>query len=112
LTEIPEGLFDKCTEVTDFHGVFSGCLSLQTIPVGLFDYNTKVTTFETAFLKNSNLNCESPYTIINIDGVETKVHLYERANYPEYFTAPTKYSKCYNGCTKVTDYSSVPSGWK
>ena len=49
LTSIPEGLFDKCTEVTDFGGAFMWCNSLTTIPEGLFDHCTKVTNFYGTF---------------------------------------------------------------
>ena len=110
---IPEGLFDNCTEVTDFSYTFSGCTSLESIPEGLFDYNTKVKTFGSTFSMCGNLTGESPYTIININGVDTKVHLYERSNYPEYFNAtPTSYSSCFYNCSRLTDYSSIPTGWK
>ena len=142
ITKIPEGLFDKCTKVTNFQSAFSGCTSLQTIPEGLFDECTEVTSFQQTFLNceklqnipirlfdsctkvksfyraflcynnTSKVSGESPYTVININGVDTKVHLYERADYPEYFTAPTSYSGCFYKCTNLTDYSSIPSGWK
>ena len=138
LTSIPEGLFDKCTEVTTFEGTFTNCNSLQAIPEGLFDKNTKVTNFNSTFRSCSSLTSipsglfnnntkvaefgwlfdkctevisESPYTIINVNGQDVKVHLYERANYPEYFTVPTSYTDCFNYCTKLTDYSAIPSSW-
>ena len=113
ITSIPEGLFDKCINVVDFTDTFYGSTSLQSIPEGLFDNNTKVTSFYRTFEWCSNLTGESPYTVINVDGVNTKVHLYERANYPEYFDAiPTSYSGCFNYCTQLTDYNFIPSGWK
>ena len=138
LQTIPEGLFDKCTKVTNFSEVFDVCSKLQTIPVKLFNSNTKVTNFSNAFRKCTsliaipeglfdkctkvtsfsgafyectNITNESPYTIINVDGVDTKVHLYERNNYPEYFTAPTSYSSCFYNCIRLTDYSSIPTKW-
>ena len=112
LTSIPEGLFDSCTKVTSFYQTFHNCAKLQSIPEGLFDKNTKVTDFKYLFDWCDKLTGESPYTIINVDGVDTKVHLYERANYPEYFTTPTNYSRCYYMCTGLTDYSSIPTDWK
>ena len=139
LREIPEGLFDNCTEVTSFANVFKGCESLTEIPQGLFDNNTKVTNFDETFRGCSSLseipsglfdnnkkvtrfsrtfyNCnlwsgESPYALINVDGVETKVHLYERSNYPEYFTAPTSYNNCFYNCTGLNDYETIPTNWK
>ena len=49
ITTIPQGLFDYCTEVTDFKWTFQGCTGLITIPEGLFDHCTKVTTFGATF---------------------------------------------------------------
>ena len=120
ITSIPEGLFDNCTEVTSFSAAFYNCKSLQTIPVGLFDHCTKVTDFGGysssdyflgTFSRCSNITGESPYTVINVDGQDVKVHLYERVNYPDYFTAPTRIYNCYSNCSKLTDYSSIPTDW-
>ena len=113
LKDVPAGLFDKCTKATDFNEAFYGCSNLQEVPVGLFDKCTKVMNFQQTFMGCVNLTGESPYTTINIDGVDTKIHLYERANYPGYFTAtPTSFSRCFYNCTQLTDYSSIPSDWK
>ena len=140
LTSIPAGLFDSCTEVTTFYRTFWKCKNLQAIPEGLFKNNTKVTSFSHTFTECSNLKViptglfdkcmevtdfggifsfctkvtsESPYTVININEEDVKVHLYERNNYPEYFTVvPISYSSCYRNCTGLTDYSSIPIGWK
>ena len=112
LQVIPEGLFDKCTEVRYFGSIFYQCKGLTSIPQGLFDKCTEVTSFGSAFLECLNLTGESPYTVIQVDGVDTKIHLYERENYPEHFTAPTDYGMCFSYCTNLTDYGSIPSGWK
>ena len=119
LQTIPEGLFNSCTEVTDFDGTFAECVNIISVPINLFDNCKKVSRFDGYYeysrgcFENCNkLAGESPYTVINIDGVDTKVHLYERSNYPKYFTVPIYYSKCFKGCTGLTDYSSIPSNWK
>ncbi|MBO5740662.1 MAG: hypothetical protein J6R54_01590, partial [Bacteroidaceae bacterium] len=111
LTNIPEGLFKYNTEVTSFNSVFRDCKNIIEIPEGLFKYNTKVTNFGITFYLCSGLTGESPYTIIQVDGVDTKVHLYERSKYPEHFTAPTSYSDCFYNCKKLTDYNSLPYNW-
>ena len=111
ILNIPEGLFDKNTKVTSFGHAFYKNTKLQAIPSGLFDKCTEVTDFYAAFCECYNLKGESPYTVINVDGVDTKVHLYERENYPEYFTAPTSYGTCFKGDTYLTDYSSIPPKW-
>ena len=120
IISIPSNLFDKCTKVTTFNQTFRECSSLQTIPTGLFDNCTKVTDFGGysssdyfmgTFSRCSNITGESPYTVINVDGQDVKVHLYERVNYPDYFTAPTRIYNCYSNCSKLTDYSSIPTDW-
>ena len=108
LQSIPDELFDYNIKVTKFNSTFNSCSNLQTIPVGLFDKCTKVTNFDFTYDNCGALTGETPYTLN--DGV--KIHLYERANYPEYFTAPTSNSYCFRFCSKLTDYSTIPSGWK
>ena len=110
LKSIPENLFANNSAVTDFFRTFYGCLALKSIPSSLFDNNRKVTSFSftCTFHGCSALTGESPYTMI--DG--QKVHLYERADYPEHFTAPTGFQDCFYECTKLTDYAQIPSGWK
>ena len=108
LTTIPQGLFDKCTKVTIFYSTFSGCSSLTTIPTGLFDNCPNVTIFGYMFYECTALTGESPYTLIN----GQKVHLYERKDYPDHFTAPTSTSDCFQNCTGLTDYAQIPADWK
>ena len=112
ITSIPAGLFDNNPEVTNFGGTFWKCNSLTSIPTGLFDKCTKVTNFGGTFKYCSKLTGESPYTIINIDGEDKKVHLYERSLYPEHFTAPTSYGNCFSTCNKLTDFAEITAaGW-
>ena len=59
-------------------------------------------------LKCSALTGESPYTMI--DG--QKVHIYERADYPEHFTALSIFYSCFNDCTGLTDFAKIPTNWK
>ncbi len=118
ITEVPEGLFDKCTEVTSFRDTFGSCGKLISIPVSLFNNNRKVTDFGRDALWGGcfhycySLMGESPYTIINVDGNDVKVHLYERSLYPEYFAAPINYSKTFIGCKNLTDWTEITAaGW-
>ena len=71
-----------------------------------------MTNFSWAFWDCDKLTGETPYTIINVDGQDIKVHLYERANYPEKFTVPTYSSYCFRECSSLTDYNSIPTEWK
>ena len=51
---------------------------------------------------------KSPYTMIG----DKKEHLYERANYPEQFTAPKYFKKAFYFCTGLTDHAQMPISWK
>lgn len=108
LSKIPEGLFDDCHKVTTFWYTFWMCSSLVEIPTSLFDNQRWVKTFQTTFSGCSKLTGESPYTMLNGE----KVHLYEREKYPDYFVIPTQTSRCFSSCSKLTDYSSIPSSWR
>ena len=112
LATIPEKLFANCPKVTSFFRTFLACRTLKSVPAGLFDNNRKVTDFGSRFYglfeSCSALTGESPYTVI--DG--QKVHLYERANYPEHFTAPSNVQKTFRECYNLTDYNQIPSNWK
>ena len=114
LTSIPEGLFDNNPEVLTFSHAFYNISTLTTVPVNLFDYNRKVIDFERTFAYSDNITTESPYTIINVDGEDVKVHLYERYLYPEYFTAPTSYSGFYHNMSNssIPDWDNIPFNWK
>ncbi len=112
LTNIPEGLFDKCTKVTEFGSCFAYCTGITEIPTGLFKKCTEVTDFSGTFEGCTDLTGESPYTIINVDGNDVKVHLYERANYSEHFAAPEYYWDTFDNCTGLTDYAEITAaGW-
>ena len=108
LKSIPTGLFAHNPEVTDFSGTFSGCSALESISEKLFANNTKVTNFSYTFKNCSALTGESPYTMIE----DQKVHLYERADYPEHFTTPTSTYQAFGNCTGLTDYAQIPTNWK
>ena len=112
LTEIPEGLFDNCTDASSFTNTFYNCTSLTSIPAGLFDNNRKIEYVYCTFQNCTALTGESPYTIINVDGNDVKVHLYERKNYPDVFAALVQYGNCFENCTGLTDYATMTSVWK
>lgn len=137
LESLPDGLFSNCSNVLEFIGVFDECKSLKTIPATLFSGCPEVRTFERCFMYCVSLlsipselfsNCskvsnfcytfwfctsatgESPYSVV--DGA--KVHLYERYLYPDVFVRPYDVGeyRCFTGSYKLSDYDSIPTGWK
>jgi hypothetical protein len=107
LTSIPEKLFSHNTEVWDFSSVFSTDRNLESIPPGLFDNNRKVGSFIYAFSQIRNMRGETPYTMVG----DTKVHLYERQDYPSEFNAPGG-MRCFYSDYNLTDYDNIPEEWK
>ena len=88
LTEIPEGLFDRCKEVTDFSICFSYCSSLTAIPAGLFDHCKEVTSFDSCFSNCSSLT-------------EIPEGLFDRCK------EVTDFSVCFSYCSSLT---AIPAG--
>lgn len=111
LETLPEGLFDDMVKPTTIANIFKGCTALVSLPAGLFDSMTKITTFTSAFEGCANFTGESPYTMVGADDGQVKVHLYERADYPDLFTAPKTYKSVFTGCEKMADYAWIPIDW-
>ena len=108
ITEVPEGLFANCPDVTSFNSTFDSCSNLIVIPVNIFDNNRKVVDFYECFNGCSRLEGESPYT--EIGGI--RYHLYERKNNAEQFITPTSMYQAFRHCSNLTDYSNIPTDWK
>lgn len=119
LTSVPEGLFaaigTKSSSIT-FSDCFAECTSLKTIPVTLFDTVRRINYIDGCFAGCSQLEGESPYTIITAeDGTETKVHLYERERDDNFLTVPSSesaHADCFADCRKLSDYYDMPIDWK
>lgn len=113
LQEIPEGLFDSVPSTNanvKFPYCFASCTSLKTIPAALFDKALKASKFDYAFAGCTGLTGESPYTMYN----GNKIHLYERKQYYNLggFNNRITGTKCFNGCTGLSDYEDITTGWK
>lgn len=92
LQSIPSGLFDNCTEVTDFSSCFDNCTSLRSIPENLFKYNINVNAFNWCFAYCNGVSGKLPElwkTHPMADGYE-----------------------CFNSCWSASNYSeALASGW-
>ena len=98
LPSIPPGLFGKNTAVTSFAYAFYGCTNLTSFPSDLFAKNTNVTTYASAFEGCIRLTGASP---TNSAGLK----LWE--------LTPTPIgTNCFKNCSNLTDYATIPAGWK
>lgn len=91
LGNIPAGLFDYSTDITDVSNSFIGCESLSEIPEDLFYYCSSVSNFS---------NCFSGCTGISMDV----------PNFWEDFSDATG-TDCYKNCVSAQDYYSIPYEW-
>ncbi len=103
---VPAGLFRNFESVTIITQMFENCTSLRSLPVEMFDNMRKITTATSAFNGCSAFTGESPYTMVEGE----KVHLYERST-ANGFSAVTKYTDCFEGCTQMADYANIPQAW-
>ncbi len=101
LKEIPAGLFADCKALNDICYCFQNCTGLTSLPASLFDNNRGLRSLDFAFYRCENLTGETPYTLIG----ETKVHLYERHLYPDYFQNPTAFEYCFSYDEQLSDYA-------
>lgn len=108
LTSLPRDLFANCLDAQNFSGTFAACTYLTGVPVSIFDNNRKATNFSNTFETCPSFGGDSPYTMIG----DKKVHLYERANYPDHFATPTEHQGCFYACASLFDFSEIPEDWK
>ena len=103
---IPENLFSNNTAVTSFDSTFRDCRGLTSIPANLFSNNTKVTDFFGTFRYCSGLTGTVP---TDTDGTP----IYNRSGEgKEGYAVVTDSRDCFQSCTGLTDYSSIPEDWK
>ena len=132
LTAIPAGLFDHNTAATNFICCFSGCSSLTAIPTGLFAANTAATNFSACFngCTKLALNAEIFCSPVNYSRFSGKSVIFTNCFYRTTFsgvqgTAPDLWNYSFdsvistgcfggsgNSATSLSNYASIPTGWK
>lgn len=103
LTDVPSGIFKNNTKVDDFSYCFYGCSKLTSIPEKLFENNINISNFSFCFHYCSELEGYTPKDSVG--------ELWERAGKPGYPTSINGDS-CFFSCTKLSNYSLIPSNWK
>lgn len=100
---IPTNLFNNCVNVVSFANTFQSCKNLASIPNSLFDNCKNVTFFSNTFMECTNLVGNTPKTGL--------LELWQRAGQPGYPTTINGVG-CFNNCSKLSNFSSVSTGWK
>ena len=93
LTSVPSTLFDLNTIVTNFSGTFRNCLVLTNVLQ--FTYNTSVTIFNNCYNMSSTSNA--------LTG--TAPELWNRVPTPSG-------TDCFNNCTGLSNFASIPLNFK
>ncbi len=124
LTTIPNGFFDYCVNVESFYVCFEDCTSLATIPTDLFKYCVNVTSFLGCFYYCKNFAL--PTSIFNLTALQAKQpdmywcfrvssaadsHTGTVQPIWNYITI-TANNSCFQRCTALTNYSSIPTLWR
>lgn len=125
LTTIPSDLFKNMPKVTKYQYAFEGCTSLATVPAGLFnDLPTNITAFSGIFTGCTGL---TDFNQIFADNPGLTV-VGQRGALNTAFSGCTNMtgqgvpltsslggatnSGLFRNCTKLSDYASIPSGYK
>lgn len=104
VSEIPENLLENFIEFTDMSAIFANT-PLKLIPNKLFSNHKKVTKFANTFSNCSFITNQAP-----IDDGGTPI--YNRSGSgKEGYAVVTDFSGCFQGCTGMSDYNSIPSSW-
>jgi hypothetical protein len=120
LTSVPSGVFDSNTAATTFASCFFGCTSLTSVPSTLFDQNIIVTNFSGTFR-----NCLALTNVLQFTyntGVTIFNNCYNMSTTSNALTgtAPELWNRtptpsgtdCFNNCTGLSNYVSIPLNFK
>ena len=124
LTSIPVGLFDNCSLVTNFQSTFNTNL-ITSIPENLFLYNPSITNYSRTFQNALASGCTMPtvmFDLSKINIVTSWASMFNQnstTNSPlgsvqdiwNYASAGSVKTDCFNNCTQLTNYTSIPVEW-
>lgn len=120
LLSIPEGLFSNNPNVTNFNACFRNCVNLTSIPENIFIYNSNVFNFSSCFQNCSSLKFIPIKLFNNNHKVSDFSYCFSSCillsgNSPELWlrTSPVPDgSLCFHNCTGLSNYATIPNGWK
>lgn len=90
ITEIPDGLFDKCGGAQTVRGIFRETL-LESVQSDLFDGLPNIIDFTNAFLNCSHITSSVPELWVD---------------YPNVYS-----DQCFEGCRNAANWTSIPRSW-
>ena len=120
LITVPEGVFRNLSSVTNYYMVFRACQNMQDCPNDLFSYSPLADTFQSAFYTNYKMKTlpsldNNPaaknvnYTFYQCYAATgNATELWDSSKFPNI----TSHNQCFTGCTNLSNYADIPSGWK
>ena len=136
IVHVPYQIFDYNTLVTSFYDTFRNCADLLTVPSGLFEHNTLATNFDSTFRDcvNFQLNANMFSSAAGWESTRFKnqspnfSNCFSRAAFTgargdapdlwtcDYGTGTPITTGCFgdlgNSLVSLSNYASIPSGWK
>jgi len=135
LTSVPSDLFRYNTKLISNYRTFANCPNLENVPDYLFKYNTNCVDFRESFINCTKLKINqwlfsdsgetgTRFLNKNVDFTKCFYRLswtgsqigYAQLIYYNYGTGTLTLSGCYGGTgnnsSSITNYNSIPSGWK
>jgi hypothetical protein len=119
LKSMPTNLFSNLTNVNTLRQTWYGCSAATSFPVVSTLTNVN-TLFETWYGCSAMTNIPTLFTnstaLVNVSYAfsgdanmkGSSVQFWNKTNFPNI----TVSNNCYTGCTNLSDYATIPTGWK
>lgn len=125
LLAVDEDLFDSATNNLNLGWAFAKCYDLKSIPANLYRTQTKVTTSDYIHYRNYDLTNLPPLLFNTCTSIATLANgFYQCTNLLGHtptnsagqklweITPAITGTACFYQCTNLSDYASIPAGWK
>jgi len=120
LSTVPSGLFDANTSATIFSSCFFACTGLTSVPSTLFDQNTLATNFSGTFRNCLSLINVLQFTFNTSVTIFNSCYNMSTTTNSLTGTAPELWNRvptpsgvdCFNNCTGLSNFASIPLNFK
>jgi len=110
LVNIPSDLITELVNIEVFSGFFTDCTSLGSIPSGFFNFVGSATVYQLLFGGCTSLAGSSEELWLNEDIAGT--YSLTAPDYSNGAPPAPNGGDCYQNCTGLSDYASIPTYWK
>jgi len=122
ISSVPSDLFKNNVNSVSFANTFDNCIGIRSLGENLFYYNNLVTSYFRCFQACRNI--AMPTVLFNLANLSIVTTFQDFMNVTSTIYSPTgsvqdiwNYAtgatptNCYDQCTALTNYASIPAGW-